>query len=635
MQRTKIHTKRKNRIALISTPWPLYNRPSIQLGALKAYLQLEHPDVQVDAWHFYLKLAASLGYKIYQQVSERTWLAECIYAALLFPERFERVESLFQREAYQKRNQKGFGLKSISIQAKKTTEAYINGLPWDEYILAGFTVSLCQLTSSLYFIKRIKRKFPDLIIVIGGSTFSASVSEKFFEVFPEVDIIINGEGELPLSRLVACLKTSAQLADLPPINGVITAKSATHVNNRDNFNLLHSLKDLPPPDYNDYFALLKSLRPDNRFIPVLPVEASRGCWWQKPVTSGKPTPNMPGRTTGCAFCNLNLQWRGYRHKDPSRLANEIDHLTDKHQTLAVSFVDNVLPRQSSTEVFQKVSRLKKDLDLFAEIRANTPAADLEAMRSVGMRELQIGIEALSTSLLKKLHKGTTAIQNLEIMRNCEALGIVNRSNLMLHFPGSDEQDVAETLRNLEFALPFRPLQTVNFWLGLGSPVWQHPGAYGIKAVFNHPNWSRLFPRKICRSVELIIQGYRGDLGFQKKIWRPVRRKAALWQKNYAAHQRGAKMSSILSFRDGRKFLIITQRQHQAESIKHRLVGTSRLIYLFCTQHRSFNHIRKRFPAFAEDKIEAFLRMMVDKKLMFKENDKYLSLAVPCRSSFRL
>ena len=35
----------------------------------------------------------------------------------------------------------------------------------------------------------------------------------------------------------------------------------------------------------------------------------------------------------------------------------------------------------------------------------------------------LGIEALATSLLKKLNKGTTAIQNLEIMRDCEALGI--------------------------------------------------------------------------------------------------------------------------------------------------------------------------------------------------------------------
>ena len=99
-------------------------------------------------------------------------------------------------------------------------------------------------------------------------------------------------------------------------------------------------------------------------------------------------------------------------------------------------------------------------------------------------------------------------------------------------------------------------------------------------------------------------------------------------KKYAELQQGPTRTPILSFRDGREFLIINQRQYRADSIKHRLVGTSRLIYLFCMQHRSLSHIRNRFPGFAEDKVVAFLKMMVDKKLMFAEKDKYLSLAVP-------
>ena len=47
------------------------------------------------------------------------------------------------------------------------------------------------------------------------------------------------------------------------------------------------------------------------------------------------------------------------------------------------------------------------------------------MRSAGMTEVQVGIESLSSKLLKKMSKGTTAIQNLEIMKNCEALGLQN------------------------------------------------------------------------------------------------------------------------------------------------------------------------------------------------------------------
>ena len=623
-------SRRAPSIALISTPWPLYDRPSIQLGALKAFVRSEHPDVEVDARHFYLQLAEALGYRLYQQISERTWLAESIYAALLFPERFEVIEKLFDREARSKPMLKKVGLKKIAALTKRTTEAFIQTQPWQKYMLAGFSISLCQLTSALYFIKCIKKKCPDLVIAIGGSTFSGAAGGRLFELFPQIDLVVNGEGELPLSRLVGRLKASPKLEDLSPIKGITRRPSPGNADGGTAFNQLTDLDRLPAPDYDDYFELLKSFKPASVFFPVLPVETSRGCWWQKPPAAGKSGARLPEQAAGCAFCNLNRQWQGYRCKDPARVTAEIDRLTGRFQTLAVAVVDNVLPKKSAGEIFKKTGRLNKDLHLFAEIRAGTPAADLEVMRAAGMQELQIGIEALSTSLLQKLRKGTSAIQNLEIMRNCEAAGIVNRSNLILHFPGSNERDVAETLHTLEFALPFHPLQTVNFWLGLGSPVWHNPAAYGIKAVYNHPNWSRLFPPTISNSLTFMVQAYRGDLGFQQKIWRPVKEKVAVWQKDYTGLQGRSLKSPVLSLHDGRDFLIIKQRRSQAAAMEHRLVGTSREIYLFCMQPRSLKRIRSRFPSFAEDKIVSFLKLMVDKKLMFAETEKYLSLAVPLR-----
>jgi radical SAM superfamily enzyme YgiQ (UPF0313 family) len=340
---TKSHQKSK-KVALISTPWPLYNRPSIQLGALQAYLQSRYPDLRVDARHFYLKLAESLGYKLYQQISERTWLAESIYAALLFPERIDVIETLFKREARSKSLIREAGFKQITARVKKETEAYIDSLKWNEYMLAGFSVSLCQLTSSLFFIKCIKQKFPDLIIVIGGSTFSGTVARNFFELFPEIDVVINGEGELPLGQLIDGLNASPDLADLPPINGVITSKPVVGSEKNDRFNQLDDLNKLPPPDYDDYFTLLKSFNSEKAFFPVLPVETSRGCWWQKISTPGKANLKKQGRVTGCAFCNLNLQWQGYRHKDPARVVDEIDHMTGRYLAFAVSFLDYVLPR---------------------------------------------------------------------------------------------------------------------------------------------------------------------------------------------------------------------------------------------------------------------------------------------------
>lgn len=620
MHLTSKQSKTNKRVALISTPWPLYNRPSIQLGTLKAYLRTLYPDLQVEARHVYLKLAQSIGYRLYHEISKRTWLAETVYAALLYPERFHRIEKLFHQESGRKSVLRAAGFASITAGVKKISDDFINSRNWGDYLLSGFSVSLCQLTSALYFIKRIKEKYPKLIIVIGGSTFSGSATGDFFKLFPEVDAVINGEGELPFSQLIAHLIKFPSLAGMPPINGLSRPEVAKDHKVPVGFRQVTTLNSLPPPDFEDYFDLLRSFDSHHAFFPVLPIETSRGCWWRQSSVSGK--------AAGCAFCNLNLQWEGYRTKAPSQVVAEINHLTAKHQTLSVSIVDNVLPRNTATEVFAELDRVKKDLRLFSEIRATTSWAELKVMSKVGMQEIQIGIEALSTPLLKKLHKGTTTIQNLEIMKNCETLGIEHISNLILYFPGSDERDVTLTLQSIEFALPYRPLKTVAFWLGRGSPVWRSPKAYGIQAVFNHPNWAVLFPRKIFRNLGFMVQAYRGDLGYQRKIWQPVRKKVATWHKIYTDLHQGPSCSPILILSDGSDFLILRQRRLNTEPLNHRLTGTSRLIYLFCSHHRSLKKIRARFPAFAEDKIVSFLKMMVAKKLMFEENDRYLSLAVP-------
>ena len=612
--------RRLNKIALISTPWSLYSRPSIQLGTLKAFLQTRISDLQINVFHFYLSLAQTIGYRLYHEISERTWQAESVYAALLYPRRFKKAADLFRKESAGNSILRPVNFRALTNRVKQATDDFLNRQNWGAFGLLGFSISFCQLTSALYVIKCIKQKFPNLMIVVGGASTSGQVAHGFLKRFPEIDIVVSGEGELPLYQIIEHLRKAPPDLDLTKIEGIVTRQTGSENICQTSSLQMETLSDLPAPDYDDYFDLLKTFNARKTFFPTLPVEISRGCWWKRTVGSGK--------LSGCAFCNLNLQWHGYRHKPPSQVVSEIDELTRRYQTLSVAITDNVLPRKGSVEIFKQIGRLNKDLRLFGEVRATTPWMELKVMRDSGMQKVQIGIEALSSRLLKKLHKGTRAIQNLEIMKNCEALGIENISNLILQFPGSDGQDVTETLKVLEFAMPFYPLKAVNFWLGMGSPVWQNPKKFGVKAVFNHPKWSTLFPAAVCRTLPFMIQTYRGDLTYQKKIWKPVKKKIAEWQKQYTEIHNGPGHLPILSFQDGRDFIIIRQRCFQSEPAAHRLVGVSRLIYLFCQKHRSIKTILTQFSTLPDDKILKFLKMMVDKKLMFAEENKYLSLAAP-------
>ncbi|MGB5617808.1 MAG: hypothetical protein WBM78_13270, partial [Desulfobacterales bacterium] len=112
-------------VVLVSTPWPLFNRPSIQLGVLKAYLTTKHPGLEFRAHHFYLQLAAAIGYGVYQNISERTWLAESVYAALLHPERAAAIEALFRRKATGRPMLKDLDFKAMIAKVEAVSQEFI------------------------------------------------------------------------------------------------------------------------------------------------------------------------------------------------------------------------------------------------------------------------------------------------------------------------------------------------------------------------------------------------------------------------------------------------------------------------------------------------------------------------------
>ena len=219
--------KKLRKIALISTPWPLYSRPSIQLGSLKSFLHARIPELKIDAFHFYLSVAEAIGYRFYHKISERSWLAESVYAALLYPTRIKKIEILFRKEASAKTNLREIKFQTLTRRVKAATDAFIGSQNWQTYGLLGFSISLCQLTSALYVIRRIKKKFPHLMIVVGGAITPGIASAGIMKNFPEVDAVVNGEGELPLFQIIDHLRQTSADTDLLNIPGVFTRFSET------------------------------------------------------------------------------------------------------------------------------------------------------------------------------------------------------------------------------------------------------------------------------------------------------------------------------------------------------------------------------------------------------------------------
>jgi ribosomal peptide maturation radical SAM protein 1 len=603
-------------LMLIAAPWALFNRPSIQVASLKAFVQQRFPQLPVQAAHLHLETAVHLGYRLYQKVSEKSWVAEAVAASLLYPENSREIEELFLRESAGSRELRDVGLARLASGLDTVVDRFLDSVPWSRFGLVGFSVSLCQTTSSLLLISRLKARHPFLPVVVGGSTFAGEHPETLSRLFPGINHLVRGEGENSLAELVAhyCQKDD-EVIQAPPLLPPAGA--------------IADLDTLPTPDFGEYFHFLKTLPESRRFFPILPLEMSRGCSWQARYDHQGGSENS-GRGA-CAFCNLNLQWQGYRHKSATKVAAEISLLTKRHQVLSLAFMDNLLPPKEGDKLMRILGDDDQDLQIFVEIRADTSADRLHTMYRAGVRNLQVGIEALSSTLLKKMGKGTNVMDNIEMMRHCEALAIPHGGNLLLRFPGSDEDDVAHTLANMRSVWMFRPLQAVHFWLGLHSPVHDHPTSYNIMPTGNHRYWKTLLGKRHAGQLQLLIQGYRGQQRNQQRLWAPVAKALKAWQRSYSAlitEGSGRNRSPILSYQDGGDFLILNERKIGGDHLTHRLPSASRRLYLYCRTSRSRVQLQTAFAGISSDRLDGFLAMMVDKGLMFEENTRYLSLAVP-------
>ena len=597
------------RLTLIAMPWSIFNRPSIQLGALKSYLERES-SFQVDTYHPYLQLAKTITPEMYSKIALSGWAGEALFAPLLFPEKRADAKKLF-RQCLVGKTKLLPDFDELVSCVEQSCRQWLQTILSHHSNLIGFSLCFSQLFASLYLAKKIKEEQSDIPIVFGGSSCSGDIGQSLIHHFPEIDYLVDGEGERQLLQLCNFL---AGVHDSLPEK--IHSRHPLSHKRTDNSALPLQLDHLPYPDFSSYFKEMKQLFPSRPFIPLLPIEFSRGCWWNK-----------------CTFCNLNLQWQNYRFKDSDRMLAETLHLAKTYECLHFTFTDNALPPKEADRFFKKLTKKAMDFDFFAEIRGIIKPEQLHLYSQAGLKTVQVGIEALSTSLLAKMTKGTTTIDNITIMKMCSASAIRMEGNLITDFPATTDNEIIETLENLDFVLPYLPLDAATFFLGYGSPLHtdalNHTKNLSIQKVIPHAKNRRLFPNDYLQSMTMLINSYKGDKKIQHKRWQPVRKKISAWHDFHTSRTKD--QQHPLHYRDGGTFLIIRQERMSGAPLLHRLRGTSRKIYLSCDRPITINSLLEKFPEVSEQALRKYIDEMCMKRLMFQENDRVLSLAIRNRN----
>jgi len=297
--------------------------------------------------------------------------------------------------AYLEENVKGVDIQVVDCQAEsiswKGLEKRIDSFRPD--IVAPSSLATCNVYTVLRALQTAKAVDPNIKTVVGGQHFTALAQESLQD-YPEIDIVVRGEGEETLADLVRILDSHESLGNVRGISFRHDG-DVVHMPSRS---LICDVNSLPFPGYHFvrdnmhkyHFTMMTG--PETKYALI---EGSRGC---------------PHR---CTFCSQWRHWGGaWRIKSPQRIADEMEHchaqygssffwLTDDNFDLsarAVALCDELERRELADEIIWFVQARCDDVANRGEV--------LTKMRRAGNLWILMGIERHDQSTLESFRKGT-------------------------------------------------------------------------------------------------------------------------------------------------------------------------------------------------------------------------------------
>jgi len=608
-----MHTDSKN-VLLVSMPFACITIPSIQLAVLETYLK--ERGITIHTQHLYLKAADFYGLQNYNFLiypPNDSYTAQMVFSKYVFPEYWsikeEKIREYFQKTIIKDTETQQF---NFDYYVQKTDEFYqwvIENINWRIYDVIGFTLNYGQLLPSLAVAKKIKELYPEKKIILGGSRTVDNRGVNVLKTFPYVDFIVSGEGEDALYRLASDYENYETIPRL-----------MYRKNNNVFWNQTHDILDissLPIPYYDQFFEQLKTCSDELKqyfaYYGRLPIEISRGCWWNH-----------------CTFCNLNIQFKKYREKNIDRFIQELEFLSNKYRMLDFQIISNTLPKTDYRLLFERLIQIGKDYNLFGEVRAGQlTSEDYILMKKAGFTIIQTGVESFSQHYLRKMNKGARVIDNIAALKFCKENSIENQYNLIVNYPNEELVDFEETKKTIQlFKQYLDPPQICQLRVFYGSPIYKNPKQFNIEALEYASLDKMMYPIEVLNKGISFVYGFKrknelGENNWDQLVddWRKERERLTA---------EGVKRNTpidklIFYFVDGGNFIKIYDKRDTQNIQICTLDEIERKIFLACIDVISYNELQERFPDIPDYKLAAILDTFEQSNIVFKEDEYYLSL----------
>jgi len=298
-------------------------------------------------------------------------------------------------------------------------------------VVASSALATCNAYVVARTLETAKRINPNILTVTGGQHFTATAQESL-ETYPEVDVIVRGEGEQTLVELV---RNANKKSFFPKIKG-LSFKHKGKIFHNQAGPLIENLNDLPYPGYHFvkdivhkyHFAAMAGFN-----APYALIEGSRGC------------------THTCTFCTQWRHWLGkWRVKSPKRIADEMEFCYQNYGSRFIWLTDdNLGSGERVSEVADEILQRKMadDLMWFVQARCDDIVRNeksLPKLRKSGLRWVLLGVETPKQSTLESFKKGITAEDAKK------AVALLKENDIAAHtmFIIGDRKDTAESIASL-------------------------------------------------------------------------------------------------------------------------------------------------------------------------------------------
>ncbi|MFI1409869.1 B12-binding domain-containing radical SAM protein [Streptomyces sp. NPDC020707] len=282
-------------------------------------------------------------------------------------------------------------------------------IPGGDYDAVLLSTSYIWNASTLRMaVSWVSSNFPGVLLVLGGQ-YSNLKYASIMRDFPGVDVIVRGDSEEALPRLLHALAHRQPVDGIP--NLVVRGEGGRGRNWTIN-----------PFEYIDLDAF-PSPMPRGRF-PVVPYESMRGC----PFT--------------CKFCSFPAASPKWRYKSAQKIAEDWARYSEETGASFIKAMDSTftVPPTRLRELLTLLPGLGVEWEGYS--RANvikTPELVAQLAES-HCRFLSLGFESMSDSTLKYMDKKVNRKQNLRAFELLRSGGLGFRCSFMTGYPGETPED---------------------------------------------------------------------------------------------------------------------------------------------------------------------------------------------------